>query len=39
MRRRRAMRLVEALIMGAGYKAARFHGQAKTLKPKHKGRP
>src|SRR4029079_990788 len=23
---------------GRGYTAARFHGQAKTLKPKHKGR-
>lgn len=33
------MRLVEALIMDAGYKAARFRGQAKTRTPKHRGRP
>jgi hypothetical protein len=39
MRRRRAMMLVEALIMGAGYKAARFPGQAKTPGRAHKGRP
>jgi hypothetical protein len=32
------MRLVETLIMGAGYKAARFHGQAKTQRPPS-GRP
>jgi len=32
MRRRRVMRLAEALIMDAGYKAARFHGQAKIRK-------
>jgi len=30
MRRRRAMMLVEPLIMGAAYKAKRFHRQAKT---------
>jgi len=34
MRRRRAMMLVEALIMGAGYKAGRFHRQAKTRAPR-----
>jgi hypothetical protein len=33
VRRRRAMAMVAALIMGAGYKALRFHGQAKTQRP------
>jgi hypothetical protein len=39
MRRRRAMMLVEALIMGAGYKATRFHRQGKTPRRNTKAAP
>jgi hypothetical protein len=39
VRRRRAMRMVAALIMGACYKAARFQRQAKTRGPPQPGGP